>query len=96
MNENYRDQDGTPCTLEWLVRHEPEWAASRIRIERSERELLTAEVERLRAFEAAVVAYAAATQVIRADDVGDYDAAWRDLCQADDAMLALVPKGPTP
>jgi len=49
MNENYRDQDGTPCTLEWLVRHEPEWAASRIRIERSERELLTVEVERLKA-----------------------------------------------
>ena len=48
MSENYEKSDGTPCTLEWLVRHEPEWAASRIRIERSERELLTAEVERKR------------------------------------------------
>ena len=65
MNENYRDQDGTPCTLEWLVRHEPEWAASRIRIERSERELLTAEVERLKAALGAITeASRQASQVI--------------------------------
>jgi len=32
MSENYEKSDGTPCTLEWLVRNEPEWAANRIRV----------------------------------------------------------------
>lgn len=27
----YKDIAGNPCTLEWLVRNEPEWAANQIR-----------------------------------------------------------------
>ena len=51
MTENYEKSDGTPCTLEWLVRNEPEWAASRIRVGAaaiSERDEARAEVERKR------------------------------------------------
>ena len=56
MSEDYRKPDGTPCTLEWLVRNEPEWAASRIRHTQPVIDKLTeslaaalAEVERLNA-----------------------------------------------
>lgn len=42
---NYQLQDGTPTTLETLCRKDPEWAASRIRVERADvarlREALT-------------------------------------------------------
>lgn len=27
----YKDVSGNPCSLEWLVRNEPEWAANQIR-----------------------------------------------------------------
>lgn len=27
----YRDSEGSPRTLEWMCKHEPEWAANRIR-----------------------------------------------------------------
>lgn len=41
----YYDVSGTPCSLNWLVRNEPEWAANQIR----HRDSLAAEVERLQA-----------------------------------------------
>lgn len=30
-NRQYKDVSGTPCSLDWLVKNEPEWAANQIR-----------------------------------------------------------------
>lgn len=40
----YKDVAGNPCSLEWLVRNEPEWAANQIR----HRDKLDAENRKLR------------------------------------------------
>jgi len=48
---SYQKPDGTPCTLEWLVRNEPEWAANRIRVGHRhlrERDEALAEIARLK------------------------------------------------
>lgn len=39
----YKDAFGTPCTLRWLVKNEPEWAANQIR----HRDKLEAELKEL-------------------------------------------------
>lgn len=39
----YKDVAGNPCSLEWLVRNEPEWAANQIR----NRDILEAENQEL-------------------------------------------------
>jgi hypothetical protein len=46
--EGYADIDGTPCTLERLVRDEPDWACSVIRHYKKRMLGKEAEVERLR------------------------------------------------
>lgn len=48
MTEDYRDSNGNPCSLAWLVENEREWAESRLRHMRSQVEQQAAEIERLR------------------------------------------------
>lgn len=40
----YKDVSGNPCTLDWLVKNEPEWAANQIR----HRDKLEAEITDLK------------------------------------------------
>lgn len=48
----YKDVSGNPCSLSWLVRNEPEWAANQIRNrDKLERELNAAN-ERIKQLEA--------------------------------------------
>lgn len=99
MTENYEKSDGTPCTLEWLVRNEPEWAASRIRVGAaaiSERDAALAEVERLKVFETAVVAYAISVFEFETAEIGQDGDQRMEMDAAERALLALVPKDPTP
>jgi hypothetical protein len=49
MTEDYRDSNGNPCSLAWLVENEREWAESRLRHMRSQVEQQAAEIERLQA-----------------------------------------------
>jgi hypothetical protein len=54
-----------------------------------------AEIERLKRYEAAVLAYANTEAMLELRGVGDEDA-WQATALAYDALMALVSKGPTP